>query len=120
MVSATPQSTHSSGFSPALTHPNQIDGSLRLCRILSPSPSPASTLLGLSSPRFGKLPVGSRLEVSPPAFKIARKVGEIIAGDANCEGGASGGCGLVIDYGDDKAFGDTLRVRLLLFTLTRL
>ncbi|TFY83799.1 hypothetical protein EWM64_g226 [Hericium alpestre] len=70
--------------------------------VLSSEPSPVSMLLSSSSPRFQRLPVGSRIEVSPSSFKIARKVGELVGGDTL-------GCALVVDYGDDKAFGNSFR-----------
>ncbi|KAG1887080.1 S-adenosyl-L-methionine-dependent methyltransferase [Suillus subluteus] len=53
--------------------------------------TPSSTLLGLASPRFFSLPVGTRIEVSRASMNQAR------------------GCALVIDYGADKAFSDSLR-----------
>lgn len=80
----------------------------RLSRVLSSAPSATSSLLGLSSPRFKDLPSGSTVEVSPAAFKIARKIGELLASPG--ESASSGGCGLVIDYGGDKAYGDSFRV----------
>ncbi|KAF8697760.1 hypothetical protein AX14_001191 [Amanita brunnescens Koide BX004] len=76
----------------------------RLRRVLSTTPSAVSSLLGLSSPRFKSLPLGSTVEVSPSSFKIAHKIGELLASP-----GSSGGCALVIDYGGDKAYGDSFR-----------
>ncbi|KAF8604148.1 DUF185-domain-containing protein [Ceratobasidium sp. AG-I] len=70
--------------------------------VLSGRLSPLANTLGLSSPRFAKLPVGSRIEVSPASWGIARTMGELI----NAPGG---GTGLVIDYGDDRAFGSSFR-----------
>ncbi|KAK0205044.1 S-adenosyl-L-methionine-dependent methyltransferase [Desarmillaria ectypa] len=72
----------------------------RLRRVLSPSPTAASTLLGRSSLRFDQFPEGSRLEVSAASFRIARKVGELLS---------PGGCALVVDYGGDSPFGDSFR-----------
>ena len=83
----------------------------RFRRVLSPLPTASSTLLGLSSARFKDLPPGSTLEISPAAFKIARKVGELVY-DAATEGDGSAGSALVVDYGAEKAFGDSFRVRL--------
>ncbi len=80
----------------------------RLSRVLSPAPSAISSLLGLSSPRFKVLPLSSTVEVSPSTFKIARKIGELLASPG--ESASSGGCALVIDYGGDKAYGDSFRV----------
>lgn len=79
----------------------------RLRRVLSTRPSAASTLLGLSSPRFKSLPLGSTIEVSPSSFKIARKIGELLASPG--KSASSGGCALIIDYGGDKAYGNSFR-----------
>ncbi|ETW83288.1 hypothetical protein HETIRDRAFT_316531 [Heterobasidion irregulare TC 32-1] len=73
---------------------------------LSAAPSPVSTLLGSSSTRFSSLPIGSRIEVSPAGFQISRKVGELIGGKSNI---GSRGSALIIDYGADKAFGNSFR-----------
>ena len=73
--------------------------------VLSPSPTPISTTLGLSSPRFQALPIESRIEVSPVAFKIARKIGQVLG-----SGTTSRGSALIVDYGGDKAYGDSFRV----------
>ncbi|KAF8150719.1 DUF185-domain-containing protein [Crassisporium funariophilum] len=84
-------------------------------RVLAPNPSPASTLLGFSSSRFQDLPVGSSLEVSPTAFRTAYTVGELLScrkpddDKPNDENTSVGGCGLIIDYGGDQAFGDSFR-----------
>ena len=78
----------------------------RLGCILSPCPTPSSTVLGFSSPRFEKLAIGTRIEVSPLAFKIARRVGELVG-----EGGAA----LIMDYGGEKVFGDSFRVSCKFF-----
>ena len=87
-------------------------------------------LLGHSSPRFDKLPVGSFIEVSPTSFRIAHQVGRLLAAkpppsdipsrsrqDATEEAEKGeepgvGGCGLIIDYGGANVFGDSFRVRL--------
>ncbi|KAG7098953.1 hypothetical protein E1B28_000843 [Marasmius oreades] len=68
--------------------------------VLTPAPTPISTLLGTSSPRFQSIPVGSFLEVSPVAFKIAHKIGELLR---------KGGCGLIIDYGGDTFYDNSRR-----------
>jgi NADH dehydrogenase [ubiquinone] 1 alpha subcomplex assembly factor 7 len=45
------------------------------------------------------------------SFKIARKVGELLTSRKSEESDAPiGGCGLIIDYGGDHAFGDSFRV----------
>ncbi|KAF8623719.1 hypothetical protein AX17_007416 [Amanita inopinata Kibby_2008] len=79
----------------------------RLRTVLSPTPSLVSTLLGSSSPRFELLPIGSTIEVSPSSFKIAHKIGGVMAGPK--EGNSSGGCALIIDYGGDKVYGNSFR-----------
>ena len=82
-------------------------------RVLAPRPSAVSHVLAHSSLRFQNLPVGSSLEVSPTSFKIARKVGELLSSGKSEERGTFvGGCGLIIDYGADHAFGDSFRVSL--------
>ncbi|TFY51126.1 hypothetical protein EVG20_g11153 [Dentipellis fragilis] len=86
--------------------PTRSSSSFRLRPVLASSPSPISTLLGSSSPRFKSLPVGSRIEVSPASFRIARKVGEVIGGQSNEK---KKGSALIIDYGDDKAVGNSFR-----------
>jgi hypothetical protein len=70
-----------------------------------------SSLLAQSSKRFSKLPVGSQIEVSPDAYRIARKVGELLQCGKEVDGKPSvGGCGLIVDYGGAKPFEDSLRV----------
>jgi len=82
-------------------------------RVLAPRPSAVSHVLAHSSDRFYNLPIGSSLEVAPTSFKIARKVGELLTSKRSKEeGGSIGGCGLIIDYGGDRAFGDSFRVSL--------
>lgn len=86
----------------------------RLRRVLSSTPTAASTVLGLSSTRFQNLPIGATIEVSPASFKIARQVGELLSctKDQNQEQNTKsslGGCGLIVDYGGQKVFGDSFR-----------
>ncbi|KPV77291.1 uncharacterized protein RHOBADRAFT_33470 [Rhodotorula graminis WP1] len=77
----------------------------------SPAPSaaraapPASTPGGagsLTAQRFARLPIGSRIEVSPSSWEVARDTARLV-------GGPAGGAGLVVDYGDAKAFGRSWR-----------
>ncbi|KAI0322135.1 S-adenosyl-L-methionine-dependent methyltransferase [Amylostereum chailletii] len=75
----------------------------RLRPVLSHSPSPISTLLGSSSPRFQAMPIGSRIEVSASGFQSARKIGEMIAGPGR------NGCALIVDYGGDHVYGNSFR-----------
>jgi len=88
----------------------RIKPPLAFRRVLAPRPSAVSHVLAHSSKRFHNLPVGSSLEVAPTSFKIARKVGELLTSRiSEEEGGSIGGCGLIIDYGGDHAFGDSFR-----------
>lgn len=49
--------------------------------------------------------------MSPDAFRIVRKIGELLECGREVNGRLSlGGCGLIIDYGGDKSFGNSLRV----------
>ncbi|PIL35374.1 hypothetical protein GSI_02100 [Ganoderma sinense ZZ0214-1] len=80
----------------------------RFREVLFPTPTPTSTLLGLSSRRFLKLPVGSRIEVSPASFKIARQVGELLHDKAS-DGSRSAGSALIVDYGGNKVYGNSFR-----------
>jgi NADH dehydrogenase [ubiquinone] 1 alpha subcomplex assembly factor 7 len=72
--------------------------------VLAPEPTPVSTLLGASSPRFASLPIGARIEVSAASFQIAHKLGTLVSQGA-------GGSALVVDYGADHAVGNSFRVR---------
>ncbi|GAA6001285.1 class I SAM-dependent methyltransferase [Rhodotorula paludigena] len=58
----------------------------------------------LTAQRFARLPIGSRIEVSPASWEVARDVARLIGG-----GEGAGGAGLVVDYGDAKAFGRSWR-----------
>lgn len=52
--------------------------------------------------RFARLPQGSRMEISPASWEVAKGLGELLSGP-------KGGAGLVVDYGDVKAFGRSWR-----------
>jgi NADH dehydrogenase [ubiquinone] 1 alpha subcomplex assembly factor 7 len=84
----------------------------RLQQVLSPTPTAASTVLGLSSTRFKSLPIGATIEVSPASFKIAHRVAEVLSRlqSQDKKQHKSGGCALIVDYGDDKVFGNSSRV----------
>ncbi|BGP00787.1 hypothetical protein RTG_01091 [Rhodotorula toruloides ATCC 204091] len=71
----------------------------------SAPPAPSGKEGSLIAQRFARLPIGSRLEVSPSSWEIARDLARVVAGP---EGG-KGGAGLVVDYGDAKAFGRSWR-----------
>jgi len=75
--------------------------------VLSSTASITASLLGRSSPRFSKIPVGSRLEVSLESFKIAQQIAYLLRNSDNAPD--SRGCGLLIDYGGDKAYGNSFR-----------
>ncbi|KAI9061060.1 DUF185-domain-containing protein [Trametes sanguinea] len=85
-----------------------VEPAARFRQVLSPTPTPSSTLLGLSSTRFQKLPVGSRIEVSPVSFKIARQLSELLY-DRESEGARSAGSALIVDYGGEKVYGNSFR-----------
>lgn len=85
----------------------------RLQRVLARNPSMASSLLGHSSTRFQDIPAGSFLEVSPTAFRTAHRISQLLSNKNSEDQTTSlGGCGLIIDYGDDKAFANSFRVSL--------
>ncbi|KAH9856636.1 DUF185-domain-containing protein [Lenzites betulinus] len=99
------------GDSPSLDIPLKAAPSTvaaRFRQVLSPAPTPSSTLLGLSSKRFQTLPVGSRIEVSPASFKIARQLGDLLY-DKHSKEDQSAGCALIVDYGGEKAYGNSFR-----------
>ena len=104
-TSSTPASTPASGG----LVPGAHNALPRFHEVISDTSTAVSTLLGASSQRFQKLPVGSRIEVSPASFRIARRIGEILSSQHD---GAEhvAGCALVMDYGDDNVFGDSFRV----------
>ncbi|GAA5989382.1 hypothetical protein JCM11641_004206 [Rhodosporidiobolus odoratus] len=64
--------------------------------------TPAAAAGSLIAKRFARLPLGSRLEVSPASWEIARDLAKLAAGKR-------GGAGLVVDYGDSKGFGRSWR-----------
>lgn len=77
-------------------------------RLVTSQPSPSSSLLGLASPRFKNLSIGTRVEVSPASFKIAHQIGKLLS--AKVEGSSAGGAALIVDYGGDHLHGDSFRV----------
>ncbi|KAI0649421.1 DUF185-domain-containing protein [Trametes meyenii] len=108
---AVPTVLRPGGNSPSLdfsSSPTISSNVSRFRQVLSPAPTPSSTLLGLSSPRYQKLPVGSRIEVSPASFKIARRIAELLY-DAETGGTQSAGNALIIDYGGEKVYGNSFR-----------
>ncbi|OCH86620.1 DUF185-domain-containing protein [Obba rivulosa] len=107
---ASPTDTDSASAS--LDIPPRIGGrnstKTRFRQVLSPTATASATLLGLSSRRFEKLPVGSRIEISPAGFKIARKIGELVRTN-EVAGADPAGCALIVDYGGEKAYGSSFR-----------
>lgn len=107
--------------------------------VLSSGSTPWSMLIAARNPRFQVLQPGQRVEISPESWATARRVGELIAGrpakavevlrkegdnegieekeKERLKGSSVGGAGLIIDYGDDKAFGSSFRVSLSTFIL---
>ena len=77
-------------------------------RLVASQPSPSSSLLGLASPRFKNLPIGTRAEVSPASFKIAHQIGKLLS--TKTEDSGLGGAALIVDYGGDHLHGDSFRV----------
>ncbi|GAA5839478.1 hypothetical protein JCM11251_002736 [Rhodosporidiobolus azoricus] len=86
--------------------PLNVDTTLGTSAASSPAPPPptpsssASGAHSLTAQRFARLPLGSRIEVSPASWEIARDVAQLIG---------EKGAGLVVDYGDAKAFGRSWR-----------
>lgn len=53
--------------------------------------------------------MGTRIEVSPAAFKVAHRIGELLQSNP-ASPQAVPGCALVVDYGGEKTFGYSFRV----------
>ncbi|KAF8212501.1 S-adenosyl-L-methionine-dependent methyltransferase [Mycena galopus ATCC 62051] len=86
----------------ALAEETETESYPRFRYVLAPQPTAASTLLGMSSPRFSAdAPLGTRLEVSPAAFKTMHAIGELLA--------PSCGRGLIVDYGAAHASAQSFR-----------
>lgn len=108
------------------------DGKPSFRYVLSPGPTPWSVLLATRNPRFQVLQPGQRVEISPESWATARRVGELVSGRKAKESAAEnekdteraerekrererqtikskGGAGLIIDYGDEKAYGASFR-----------
>ncbi|SCZ98458.1 BZ3500_MvSof-1268-A1-R1_Chr7-1g09152 [Microbotryum saponariae] len=74
----------------------------------STAQAPQNVIEPISSPtlaRFARLPIGSRIEISPASWEVAQSVGKLFSPSSSPKGAA----GLVIDYGDAKAFGRSWR-----------
>ncbi|GAA6019158.1 hypothetical protein JCM10207_006565 [Rhodosporidiobolus poonsookiae] len=95
------------GFPPSPPSPSSLSSS-------SPAPpGPAAAALdpahSLTAQRFARLPIGSRIEVSPSSWEVARDVAALIGSAEGEAREGAGGAGLVVDYGDAKAFGRSWR-----------
>ncbi|KAG5650323.1 hypothetical protein H0H81_012620 [Sphagnurus paluster] len=102
-------------------HPDPESVYPRFRRALSPDPTAASIGTAVLSPRYENLAPGSLLEVSPTSYYKARQLATLLGSSKpkpaieNTQTPESnvppngGGCGLIIDYGDDKAFGNSFR-----------
>ncbi|KAH9945038.1 DUF185-domain-containing protein [Epithele typhae] len=89
-------------FSPLTQQP-------RLRQVVSHPLLEASVLCN-SSTRFPKLPIGSRIEVSPASFSVARRIGELLhVNGLNSAWDSTAGSALIVDYGDDKVYGNSFR-----------
>lgn len=69
---------------------------------LAPSPTLGSQL-HCKHPRLEKLSTGTRVEISPDAYAVAAQCGQLVASGT--------GAGLFVDYGDDRFFSNSFRVR---------
>ncbi|EIW72696.1 hypothetical protein TREMEDRAFT_25891, partial [Tremella mesenterica DSM 1558] len=81
---------------------------------LSREPTPLSTVLPATSPRFASIPSGGRLEIAGESWRIMRRLGEIISSEegkasTSKRRGRGGGAGLIIDYGGEKYYGASFR-----------
>lgn len=81
----------------------------KLRLVVSQAETLASRLLvNTHDPRYaGFTSEGVRIEVCPEAYEVAQYSAELVS-----DPGGAGGAGLVVDYGDDKVFNNSFRVRL--------
>ena len=71
--------------------------------VLSPTPTTASKAYMDENPLYAEHKVGDRVELSPDTWYTGQSLADLMS--------RGGGTGLVIDYGQDYAQGDTIRVR---------
>lgn len=85
-------------------HPNSRanDSEYNFRLVCSPTPTVASKAYMQDNEQFASKAVGERVEISPDSWTVAGQLAEIVD--------THGGSGLIIDYGQDYAQGDTLRV----------
>lgn len=110
----TPASTLYTRLSTAAKDPTPLSTSLSFDSTLPPPKSTSQTSTQSVSPtlsRFDRLPVGSRMEISPASWEVVRGLGKLV------NDGPKGGAGLVVDYGDGKGFGRSWRVSNTFFSV---
>ncbi|EJD48879.1 DUF185-domain-containing protein [Auricularia subglabra TFB-10046 SS5] len=97
--------TSSQGPAPRTNGSSQAPSLPRAFRFVLSGPSLLANKLAYTSLRFSKLdlPAGTRIEVSPLGYDLARKVGQFISHKG------SHGAALLVDYGDERFFGDSAR-----------
>ena len=113
----TPDAGSTGGVLPASSSsipPKPPTSSPRWTPVLSPTSTASAALLGNAPPRFSRLLVGSRIEVSGAGVKSARSVANLIGSDRGEE--SASGCALIVDYGAEHAVGNSLRVRCSLYS----
>lgn len=62
------------------------------------------------SSRFKDYPEGATVEVAPTSYLTAQHIGTVLRGSKDPNNEGVGGCAVIIDYGGDKAFGNSFRV----------
>ncbi|KAH8088113.1 S-adenosyl-L-methionine-dependent methyltransferase [Filobasidium floriforme] len=122
-VNVDPGWTASSSAEPstAETDPSFRKPNSGLTLALSRTSSTLSQILPATSPRFADLAVGDRVEINKEGWEIMRMIGELVEGkvvdqergwretSSASDSEGVGGVGLVVDYGDEKAFDNSFR-----------
>lgn len=117
------QSIISTGNTGLLQNPPLPPPSHRLRFVLSHSPVPVPAVS--QNPRFANLPLGTRVEYSRASVQIMRKIGQLISNGAEVVTDAdqpnantsAGGMALLVDYGADHLFSNSLRVRFFMMNI---
>lgn len=75
-------------------------------------PSLLANTLASVSPRYSgtNVPTGTRIEVSPRGYDLAKKIARFVSPDGR-RGRSAHGAALFVDYGDARFFSDSIRVR---------
>ena len=103
----SPQAKSSASSTPSPSPSTPPSGSgLRFA--LSRNEDTFTKVMTATSPRFHALPTGSRVEIARDSWKTMRLVGEMMSDSLPLGGG---GAGLIVDYGGDRTYGDSFRVR---------